>query len=133
MRICFSVCKTPTDNLTLSDHFGESDRFVIFDTERATCLPHDCAPAMCKGPCRCFMPSLPQREFDVVICRSIGARAFTMLRRNQIEVFLTQESSLSTALNVWQAQNLHLANRGICRPEVIARRRESMQRKDRNG
>lgn len=131
MRICFSVYKTPGDDLMLPDHFGESNRFVIFDTQLATFLPHDSVPVLCKGPCRCFMPALAQREFDAVICRGIGERAFTMMRRNRIDVFLTQARSVSDALSAWQTQALRVANRGICRPEVIAKRRERLHRKDR--
>lgn len=121
MRICFSIKNGASEDMSLADHFGESDLFVIFDTELQSFRPHASNPAPCRGPCHCHLPALPQREFDAVICRNIGARAFAMLRRQQIDVFLTQESNIRKALNVWQARHLQIAKQGICRPEFATR------------
>ncbi len=129
MRICFSIQNNGDDDLKLSDHFGESERFVIFDTRLGTIQPHECDSALCRGPCRCYVPTIPESGFDAVICRSIGARVFNALRRNGINVYLTSECTMRTALNVWQTQELHVANKIVCRPEHVASRRERHQSK----
>ena len=130
MRICFSIQNSSSEDLQLTDHFGESDRFVIFDTQLNAYKSHTCDPALCRGPCRCHLPALPQRVFDAVICRSIGARAFAVLRRNWIDVFLTQESKVKNALDVWEAKNLRAAEQGVCRPEFVALRNEQRRTRE---
>lgn len=130
MRICFSIQNELSEGLKLTDHFGESDRFVIFDTHLNAYRTHTSDPALCRGLCRCHLPALPQRVFDAVICRSIGARAFALLRRNQIDVFLTKESKVKKALDVWEAKNLRPAEQGVCRPEFVAIRNEQRRTRE---
>jgi predicted Fe-Mo cluster-binding NifX family protein len=131
MRICFSIQEAPSEDMKLTEHFGESERFLIFDTQLNTFKPHTCDPTLCRGTCHCHLPTLPEGAFDAVICRNIGGRAFAMLRRSKIAVFLTQESHVSKALDGWKTQNLHVAKHGVCRPEIVALRHEQRRRKER--
>lgn len=103
--------------MALSDHFGDSAHFVVFDTDRQTCVAHACETALCRGPCHCHLPALAGRAFDAVICRHIGARAFAMLRRQQIDVLLTQDTEVAQALQNWEAHRLPAAKRPLCRLE----------------
>jgi predicted Fe-Mo cluster-binding NifX family protein len=128
MRICFSIQDEPSEDMRLTEHFGESERFLIFDTQFNAFKPHSCDPVMCRGTCHCHLPTSPHAAFDAVICRSIGARAFAMLRRNHIDVFLTQESNVNKALDGWKANQLDKAKHGVCRPEVVALRHDQRRR-----
>lgn len=112
MRICFSILHG--EGLKLSPHFGESERFVVFDTDVQDYLPHGRDTALCRGPCRCFMPATLDSGFDVVICRSIGHRVLRTLRAYGVAVFLTQELDAQAALAAFQAQKLLQVSRSSC-------------------
>ncbi len=112
MRVCFSVL--PGEGFKLSPHFGESERFVIFDAAAQDFLPHARDTSLCRGPCRCFMPATLESGFDVVICRRIGHRVLRTLRACGVAVFLTQEPDAVTALAAFQAQKLAQVVRSTC-------------------
>ena len=112
MRVCFSVL--PGEGLKLSPHFGESERFVTFDSDAQDFFPHARDSALCRGPCRCFMPATAESSVDVVICRSIGHRVLRSLRAHGIAVFLTQELDAPTALAAFEAQQLAQVVRSTC-------------------
>ena len=119
MRLCFSVNSELEGELAMPDHFGESSCFVVFDTVKESFAPYACDSMQCRGTCQCHLPAMQPHAFDVVICRNIGARAFALLRRKQIDVYLTQERNATDALNIWRAQQLPVAKRGACRPEFM--------------
>lgn len=129
MRICFSLQPGPEKEMHLSEHFGESDTFIIYDTDQQVFTPHACHAALCKGPCHCHLPALAQGDFDAVICRNIGARAFAALRRFRITVLLTQSRAVQQALSEWRTQGLPMAQKGVCRPEFITERTQKTRRR----
>lgn len=112
MRICFSLLSG--EGLSLSPHFGDSGRFVVYDTDSQEFRAHACDAELCRGPCRCFMPALPESAFHVVICRAIGHRVLRALRAQGVTVFLTQAQDAPTALAELQAQQLVQALRSTC-------------------
>jgi len=112
MRVCFSVL--PGEGYKLSPHFGETERFVVFNADAQVFLPHERDASLCRGPCRCFMPAALESGFDVVICRSIGHRVLRTLRAQGIPVFLTQELDALAALAAFKAQKLEQVVRSTC-------------------
>ena len=126
MKICLSICNKNLEKPQLSDHFGESGRFVIYDSQSGVVLPHASNVALCRGPCRCQLPSVGESAFDAVICRAIGARSFAMLRRSRVDVFITHAHDMQEAVNAWRAQQVKMASRSICRPEFLANRHSSV-------
>lgn len=112
MRICLSL--KPGEGLELSPHFGDSGRFVVYDTDLQEFQAHACDAELCRGPCRCFMPATPESGFHVVICRTIGHRVLRSLRAQGIAVFLTQAQDAPAALAELQSQQLAQALRSTC-------------------
>lgn len=118
MRICFSVL--PDEQL--APHFGESGRYVVFDTESGALMDHPTREQPCRGPCRCFVPELA--GIDMVICRSIGHLVLRALKAQGTAVYQTQETDMMSAVAAWQAELLPAIGRTICKTgrRIAARR-----------
>lgn len=111
MRICFSVL--PGGAATLSSHFGETGHYVVYDSETRQLEPQACHAALCRGPCRCFMPEMV--GIDLVVCRAIGHLALRALRSKNTPVYQTRETHIETALAAWQSGQLTPVGRAFCK------------------
>ena len=109
MRICFSVLHDGQ----LAPHFGESGRYVVYDTESATLSEHTTSALPCRGPCRCYVPELA--GIDLVICRTIGHLVLRALKAQGAPVYQTQETDMLLAIAAWQAEQLPVMGRAICK------------------
>ena len=118
MWICFSVLPDGQ----LSPHFGESGRYVVFDTQTGALMDHPTRALPCRGPCRCFVPELA--GIDLVICRSIGHLVLRALKAQGTAVYQTQEIDMMSAIAAWQAEQLPAMGRAICKTgrRPVARR-----------
>lgn len=118
MRICISIDDPSSEPFTMPEHFGARGNFVIYDTDKNTFYSHRCQPESCRGACHCQIPAMYPPTFDAVVCRNLGARAFKLLRRQNVEVFITNETQVDAAIELLEKRQLHAAERGICRPDV---------------
>ena len=109
MRICFSVLPDGQ----LAPHFGESGRYIVFDTAIGTVSDHATSALPCRGPCRCFVPELA--GIDLVICRSIGHLVLRALKAQGTPVYQTPETDMMSAIAAWQAEQLPAMSRAICK------------------
>ena len=109
MRICFSILPDGQ----LAPHFGESGRYIVFDTDTDTQHDHPTRALPCRGPCRCFVPELA--GIDLVICRTIGHLVLRALKAQGSAVYQTQETDMMSAIAAWQAEQLPFISRAICK------------------
>lgn len=110
MKICVSL----KDDHTLSAHFGESARFALLDSETGVQQPHSASEALCRGPCRCFLPESADAAFDLVICQAIGHRVLNDYRRRGIAVYQTNETDPVKAWQQWRNEQLAAPQRSLC-------------------
>lgn len=109
MRICFSILPDGQ----LAPHFGESGRYIVFDTDTGAQMTHPTRDLPCRGPCRCFVPELA--DIDLVICRSIGHLVLRALKAQGTPVYQTPETDMISAIAAWQAEQLPAMGRAICK------------------
>ncbi len=114
MKICISVRDAQADDLIISSHFGDSTHFVLIDSTTEEIQPFPAHGMSCRGPCRCYIPDRQNGAFGAVICRAIGHRELLDLRRKDIPVYLTQETSPIEALQRWRENRLGLVLRSTC-------------------
>lgn len=114
MRICFSISDSHSENLSMPKHFGESAHFLLIDSDTGEAIDYPANALPCPGPCRCHIPERKDNAFDAVICRAIGHRELLDLKKKNIPVFLTTETSPHQALQQWRKNNLEQAMRSVC-------------------
>jgi predicted Fe-Mo cluster-binding NifX family protein len=112
MRLCIPTADGSGLEAPLSPHFGRSAFFTVVDPEDGAVGIH-ANGGHDHGNCGA-VETIRQLGADAVICRGIGAGAFSNLSRAGIELFVTEAETVALALDDFREGRSQRLGGGTC-------------------
>ena len=93
------------DEITVGDHFGHCEKFVIFTVEDGKIVKKEIVVAPEHAP-GVFPKFIADNQIDTVIIGTMGHRAYNMIQANGGEVLLGITGNIEDVLATYLAENL---------------------------
>jgi len=115
MKICIPTLTAGGKDANVSEHFGSSPFFTIYDSANgAITATENSNQHHAHGTCH-PVSALGETKVDAVICRGMGARAVQGLRQAGIRVYYCDAGTAGEALKHFEEKTLtELSSEGSC-------------------
>ena len=115
MKICIPTLTASGKDAMVSDHFGSSPFFTVYDTgSGAITVSANSNQHHAHGTCH-PVAALGDAKVDAVICRGMGARAVQGLRQAGIRVYACTVRTAGEAVRNFEEKSLtELSGEGSC-------------------
>lgn len=115
MKVCIPTLTAGGKDAKVSEHFGSSPFFTIYDSSSGAITTSENANQNhAHGTCH-PVAALGGAKVDAVICRGMGARAVQGLRQTGIRVYSCDAGTAGEALKDFEEKTLtELSSEGSC-------------------